>query len=147
MAWPVVTTGGTPSGAETVVSSGGLSLSHAVEVDDSDRPIDVCSISKEEVCTTFLLVPSNESAGVNSLGGTATIFVIVGRTVIVLGTKRVVEMVTLQAVLFPVSGNGSRASKTWCPGERASCRVTAALFWMQSKHGMASRADTDAAAT
>jgi hypothetical protein len=122
-------------------------LSDAVEVDGSDRPVDVCSISEEESCTKSLRVPSKESADVNILGGTATICVIIGRIVEVLpGKMTVVVMLKKQAVVLLLGGNGCRASKTLCPGERASCRVTSALFWMQSEQGVASRADTDTTA-
>jgi hypothetical protein len=142
-----VSTGGTSFGAEAVLSGGGFSSSHALEVDGSDCAVDVCGIPEEGVSTTPLDGPSNESAGVNNLGGTVTISVVVtvGRIVIVLGKIMVVVIVS-QAVLFPISGNGSRAFKTFRPGERASCRVTSVVVWMQSEQGIASRRDEDTAA-
>jgi hypothetical protein len=149
VAWAVVTTGGTSFGAETILSGGGFSLSHVlVEVDGSDRAVDICGISEEGVSTTPLDVRSNESAGVNNLGGIVTISVSVtiGRIVTVEpGNVTVVVMVALQAVLFPISGNGTLASKTWCPGEGASCSVTSVIAWMQSEQGIALRGDKDTA--
>lgn len=89
-----------------------------------------------------------ESVEVNFFGGRVTICVIVtvGRNMMpgkVMGMRTVV---VLQAVLFPVNGNGSRASKTWCAAELVPCRVTSVVVLMQLGQGIASSGNEDPAA-